>query len=288
LFVIGYDDKVYTQAWPVGERGDWADDWWPLPGRDVFDHVYQQIAAVPRFPDKRDLLELFVDKLDLFVIGNNDKAWSTYWGPVEPITLNARVNQTSSVTPSQLGLFIDPSDGIVNETSWRISKNGIVVGSVESVTGPPGGPIQRIYAVNDAGLYQISVSRTGLVDPGREGTLAKQFTLRVETPSAPTPSEPTPSEPTPSGAPTCSVEVDPGVPLSDSFVGVRVFGAGFTGKEQVRIDLDGNPTAVGEANDFGGYSIKFGIPRRRPPVLHKIRAEGLLSGKKSKEVGYTA
>ncbi|SDO91641.1 hypothetical protein SAMN04487981_114197 [Streptomyces sp. cf386] len=65
LFVVGYDNHVWTQNWSAG--AGWHPDWGPVPGAAVFDQ--QPVAAVSR--DK--------DHLDLFLIGNDNHIWSTFW-----------------------------------------------------------------------------------------------------------------------------------------------------------------------------------------------------------------
>ena len=67
LFVIGFDNHVWTTFWNQG--GGWNADWFPLPGQAVFDRDKQQIAAVSRGPGN----------LDLFVIGFDNHVWTTFW-----------------------------------------------------------------------------------------------------------------------------------------------------------------------------------------------------------------
>lgn len=67
LFVIGYDNRVWTTFWTA--QTGWNADWFPLPGAARFDHERQQIAALSRAPGI----------LDLFVIGFDNRVWSTYW-----------------------------------------------------------------------------------------------------------------------------------------------------------------------------------------------------------------
>ncbi|MFC8272389.1 hypothetical protein ACFUJR_07575, partial [Streptomyces sp. NPDC057271] len=52
LFVIGFDNKVYSTFWP--NNGQWNGEWFPLPGQHVFDHQKQRIAAVSRNPEQLD------------------------------------------------------------------------------------------------------------------------------------------------------------------------------------------------------------------------------------------
>src|SRR5262245_3433043 len=62
LFVIGYDGRLYTQAWPDPNRPgqwQWLPEWGAIPGNHVFDHRHHRIAAGSRW----------VCNLDLFVIG---------------------------------------------------------------------------------------------------------------------------------------------------------------------------------------------------------------------------
>ncbi|WP_223995391.1 hypothetical protein, partial [Cupriavidus pampae] len=68
LFVIGFDNRVYSTFWP-NAAGQWNSEWFPLPGRHVFDHQKQRIAAVSRAPGN----------LDLFVIGFDNRVYSTFW-----------------------------------------------------------------------------------------------------------------------------------------------------------------------------------------------------------------
>ena len=275
LFVIGNDGHPYSTFWnPSGNPAGWR-DWFSLPGQAVFDKNTQQIAAVSRGPNN----------LDLFVIGNDGgHVWTTFWGPHAPISLDASIDQNKTVVPLQLGLQIGATDGIVIETKWSLSKNGAVIPTtVESVAGPPGGPIDRIYGINEPGSYQITVNRTGIVDPGVETTLTKEFQIRAEVAPPPPPPPPTPAP----VSPTCSVELDPDAPISDAFVAVRVFGGGFIAKETLRIDLDGNLAEDSQADASGLYVVRFGIPRGNPPAQHKLQTFGVTSGKKSNLAGIT-
>ena len=72
LFVIGNDGHVWSTFWPdPAHAGQWHPDWFPLPGQAVFDKTTQHVAAVART----------ANNLDLFVIGNENHIWSTFWGP---------------------------------------------------------------------------------------------------------------------------------------------------------------------------------------------------------------
>jgi hypothetical protein len=67
LFVIGFDNRVWTTFWP--NNGNWNGDWFPLPGNAVSDHEKQQLAVVSRAPGN----------FDLFVIGFDNCVWTTFW-----------------------------------------------------------------------------------------------------------------------------------------------------------------------------------------------------------------
>lgn len=67
LFVLGTDNQVWSTFWT--DADGWAHDWFPLPGRAVFNHEKQQVAAISRAPGC----------LDLFVIGDDNCVWSTFW-----------------------------------------------------------------------------------------------------------------------------------------------------------------------------------------------------------------
>ena len=66
LFVNGFDNRVWTTFW---NQSGWNSDWFQLPGTAAFDYTTQQIAAVSRAPGN----------LDLFVIDSNNHVWTTYW-----------------------------------------------------------------------------------------------------------------------------------------------------------------------------------------------------------------
>lgn len=54
----------------------WNPDWFPLPGQAVFDRERQQIAAASRAPGN----------LDLFVIGFDNRVWTTFWMTGKAVT----------------------------------------------------------------------------------------------------------------------------------------------------------------------------------------------------------
>ncbi|CAN7626301.1 hypothetical protein LJR225_004806 [Phenylobacterium sp. LjRoot225] len=173
-FVIGNDSHVWTTYW--NDQVGWSADWFPLPGQAVFDRERQQVAAVSRAPGA----------LDLFVIGNDNHVWTTFWGPRAPMTLDVRIDQTSTIVPLQVGLHIAATDGIVTETNWSATKNGVHVPEVGD-TIPAGVAFDRILAINDPGSYAITVNRTGLTGPSGPTTLTKHFSISAEHPAPPPP-----------------------------------------------------------------------------------------------------
>ena len=71
LFIVGNDGHVWSTFW--NDQAGWNQDWFPLPSEAVFDRSIQQVAAVSRASSN----------LDLFIIGNENHVWSTYWGAAE-------------------------------------------------------------------------------------------------------------------------------------------------------------------------------------------------------------
>jgi hypothetical protein len=193
LFVIGFDNHVWSTFW--NDQAGWNGDWFPLPGQAVFDRERQQVAAVSRGPGN----------LDLFVIGFDSHVWSTFWGPRAPMTLDVRVDQTSTTVPLQVGLHIGATDGIVTDTNWHATKNGVrLPGIGDSV--PAGVALDRILAINDPGSYDITVNRTGLTGPTGPTTLTRHFAITARTPSGPEPPVPPPEPPSISVAFSGSIE----------------------------------------------------------------------------------
>jgi hypothetical protein len=177
LFVIGFDNKVWTTFW--NDQVNWNPDWIPLPGQAVFDHQLQRVAAVSRAPGH----------LDLFVLGFDNHSWSTFWGPRNPMTLDVRIDQTSPTVPLQVGLHIGATDGIVTETNWNATKNGVLIHGIGDKI-PSGIALDRGLAIGDPGSYVITVNRTGLTGPSGPTTLTKQMGITAQRPAPPTPPPP--------------------------------------------------------------------------------------------------
>ena len=124
LFVIGYDNHIYTTAW--SQAGGWWPDWSPVPGQHVFDRSTQRVAAVSRTPGH----------LDLFVIGYDKHIWTSYWTqtgnwqpewrPVpgqhvfDPATQQVSV---ASRTPDNLDLFVIGYDKHIWTSYWSGAGN---------------------------------------------------------------------------------------------------------------------------------------------------------------------
>ncbi|CAN5395068.1 hypothetical protein BH09ACT7_BH09ACT7_03720 [soil metagenome] len=120
LFVIGFDNRVWTTFWP--SANGWNGDWFPLPGQAVFDHEKQQIAAVSRAPGN----------LDLFVVGFDNRVWTTFWNdatgwnadwfPLPGQAVFDHVTQriaAVSRAPGNLDLFVIGFDNRVWTTFWN-------------------------------------------------------------------------------------------------------------------------------------------------------------------------
>jgi len=119
LFVIGFDNRVWSTFWT--DLLGWRGDWFPLPGKAVFDHQTQHIAAVARTPVN----------LDLFAIGFDHRGWSTAWstahgwlGDFFPLPGHAVFDHaTQNITavaraPGNLDLFVLGLDQHPWSTFW--------------------------------------------------------------------------------------------------------------------------------------------------------------------------
>src|SRR5438105_2338640 len=71
LFVIGFDNRVWTTFW--SDQAGWGPNpdghFFPLPGQAVFEREKQQLAAVSRARGN----------IDLFVVGFDNRVWTTFW-----------------------------------------------------------------------------------------------------------------------------------------------------------------------------------------------------------------
>ena len=118
LFVVGNDNHVWSTFW---NANGWSKDWFPVPGQAVFDREHQQVAAVSRGPNK----------LDLFVVGNDNHVWSTFWNangwskdwfPVPGQAVFDREHQQVAAVsrgPNKLDLFVVGNDNHVWSTFWN-------------------------------------------------------------------------------------------------------------------------------------------------------------------------
>nr|WSY57072.1 hypothetical protein OG999_47670 [Streptomyces sp. NBC_00886] len=120
VFVIGFDNRVWTTFW--NERTGWNPDFFPLPGGAVFDHEKQELAVVSRFPGQ----------LDVFVIGLDNRVWTTFWNegtgwnadffPLPGGAVFDREHQRLAVEsrfPGQLDVFVIGLDNHVWTTFWN-------------------------------------------------------------------------------------------------------------------------------------------------------------------------
>ena len=179
LFVIGNDDHVWTTFW--NDQLGWSPDWITLPGQAVFDRATQQIAAVSRASGN----------LDLFAIGIDNHVWSTFWGPHDPITLNASLEFSSHVVPLRVAVHIEKSPGSTTKTEWTISKEGVVLPGVgNSIAG--GQAFDGFVAIGQPANYEFIVNRTGVTGPWGSETLTKRlpFLARSQSVQPPVPVPP--------------------------------------------------------------------------------------------------
>ncbi len=187
VFVLGFDDQLWTAFW----QGSWHRWFAPVPDRpERFPHQIQHVAAVSRG----------AGNLDLFVLGFDNRMWTTFWGEhaFNPVTLDARFNASGTTVPITAKLTVGHSRGVVRETKWGLSKNGSPIPGIGD-TIPAGVGFERLLGISDPGSYRIEISRRGDTAPGREETLRKlfQFVLDPRSPVVvPPPPPPPPTPPT--------------------------------------------------------------------------------------------
>ncbi|MET0981314.1 MAG: matrixin family metalloprotease [Telluria sp.] len=120
LFVIGFDSRVWSTFW--NEATGWNGSWFQIPGAATFHRANQQVAAVSRAPGN----------LDLFVIGFDNRVWSTHWSEAAgwrpdwfPLPGEARFDHLTqqiaavSRAPGKLDLFVIGFDSRVWSTYWN-------------------------------------------------------------------------------------------------------------------------------------------------------------------------
>ena len=120
LFVIGFDNRVYTTFWT--QSGGWNADWFPLPGQHVFDHQKQQIAALSRAPGILDLFVIGFDNRVYTTFWTQSGGWNADWFPLPGQHVFDRDKQqiaAVSRTPGNLDLFVIGFDNHVYSTFWR-------------------------------------------------------------------------------------------------------------------------------------------------------------------------
>jgi hypothetical protein len=126
LFVIGFDNVVYSNFWSAA--GGWnPGGWFQLHPEFKFDHTKQKIAAVSRSPNN----------LDLFVIGMDNAVWTTYWNShdgwnpngwfqIHPETKFDHTTQKLAAiarSPNNLDLFVIGFDNVVYSAYWSPASN---------------------------------------------------------------------------------------------------------------------------------------------------------------------
>jgi hypothetical protein len=183
LFVIGFDNRVWTTFW--NPQAGWNPDWFPLPGQAVFDRERQHVAALSHAPGT----------MDLFVIGFDNRVWTTFWNPQTPMTLDAHIDQNSTTVPIIVYIYIGATDGIVMETNWNVMKNGVLVPDIGHKIPAGHVPLDSNLSINDPGLYVITVNRIGFTGPGGPTTLTKRFDIIAQNPVPQPPPNPEPQPP---------------------------------------------------------------------------------------------
>ena len=120
LFVIGFDNRVWSTFW--NEQGGWSTDWFPLPGQAVFDRDKQHVSAVSRAPGNLDLFVIGFDNRVWSTFWNEQSGWSTDWFPLPGQAVFDRDKQHVSAVsraPGNLDLFVIGFDNRVWSTFWN-------------------------------------------------------------------------------------------------------------------------------------------------------------------------
>jgi hypothetical protein len=172
LYVIGFDNRVWTTFWHE-EGGGWHGSWFHVPGNAVFDHETQRVAAVSRHRDQ----------LDLFVIGLDNRVWTTFWSQVGgwhqiwfhvrgPTPFDHTKQHVAAVSraPGQLDLFAIRSDNRVMTTFW-------------SQGAPDGGWLPHWFPVRGTHVFDHQHQQVAALSrkPGQLDLFAIGFDNRVWT-----------------------------------------------------------------------------------------------------------
>ena len=123
LFVIGFDNVVYSAAWSADSG--WS-GWFQLHPETVFDHASQQISVVSRTPNNLDLFVIGFDNVVYSAAWSADSGWSG-WFQLHPETVFDHASQQISVvsrTPNNLDLFVIGFDNVVWSTFWAADFGG--------------------------------------------------------------------------------------------------------------------------------------------------------------------
>ncbi len=127
LFVIGFDNAVWSSWWEPDEQG-WR-PWFQIHPETVFDHTTQQVTAIARNDHH----------VDLFVVGFDNAIWSSWWEPdaqswrpwfqIHPETVfDHTTQQVSAIARNDhhVDLFVVGFDNVIwsswwepDEQSWR-------------------------------------------------------------------------------------------------------------------------------------------------------------------------
>ncbi len=118
LFVIGFDNAVWTTSWEAGPG--WR-PWTQIHKETTFDHTTQRMVALSRTPGH----------IDLFVIGFDNAVWSTWWEQAPgwqkwfQIHQETKFDHTTqqlvaiSPNPGHVDLFVIGFDNTVWSTWWE-------------------------------------------------------------------------------------------------------------------------------------------------------------------------
>jgi hypothetical protein len=203
LFVTGTDGAVWSTFWEPGPS--WQ-NWFLIRPEVKMQPGATVTALVPRN-----------DHIDLFVTGTDGAVWSLWWGEFTAMTIEAEVDPSSGTIPMTVKLHVGESTGHVTETVVSYTKNGAPIpGTGDNIAG--GVAFDRLLGIDQPGSYQITVSRTGLVQPEVQSTISHNYLIHAT-------AKPATPPPTPAATPP-KIDVQPSGTITEA--SFHVTGSGFT------------------------------------------------------------
>jgi hypothetical protein len=194
-----------------------------------------------------------------------------------PISLEAEsIGNTSGEVVFQPTIRVHPSNGLILSTVLNVFDSAgrhLPFPPEQELKVTPSGDFNSL-GLGDPGVYTFKVTRTGIPNTGIS-VLEKAFQFRAIPKASPAPP--------PIPAVTCNAELFGDDPGFGGITNMRIFGGGFLPSETVEI-LENGVVATTTANAFGQYEVHVGFLTGH----HTVHAHGVLSGRKSMDVGFNA